>query len=143
MKGNSLNSLVAGMAVGKTRNAKSKEYAHASEWPKCSIAGCPLPTTIKAETCTCGYHYREHGLSADCITEAIKEHTFLLNKYYQMLRWDIKKWNESRAAIMGWPVLPATEADLNFPTAYLVKLKSFIDNSIKDKSVEFYNYRAK
>jgi hypothetical protein len=77
------------------------------------------------------------------IRGAIKEHTFLLNKYYQMLRWDIKKWNESRSAIMGWNVLPATEADLNFPTAYLVKLKSFIDNSIKEKSVEFYNYRAK
>ena len=139
----SMNELVSGMAVGKTRNAKAKEYAHASEWPKCSHAGCPLSTTIKDDTLTCLYHHREHGLSAECITEAIKEHTILLNKYYQMLRWDIKKWNESRAAIMGWPVLPATEADLNFPTAYLVKLKNFIDNSIKDKSVEFYNYRAK
>lgn len=142
MKGNSLNSLVAGMAVGKTRNAKSKEYAHASEWPKCSIAGCPLPTTIKAETCTCGYHYREHGLSADCITEAIKEHTFLLNKYNQMLFWDIKKWNESRNAILGWPVLPCTEEELNFPTMYLIKLKNHIDKGIVSKGKEIYNSRV-
>ncbi len=138
----SMNELVSGMAVGKTRNAKSKEYAHASEWPKCSHAGCPLPTTIKAETCTCGYHYREHGLSAECITEAIKEHTFLLNKYNQMLFWDIKKWNESRSAILGWPVLPATEEELNFPTMYLSKLKNHIDTSIMNKSKELYNSRA-
>jgi hypothetical protein len=138
----SMNELVAGVAVGKTRNAKSKEYAHASEWPKCTHAGCPLPTTIKAETLTCGYHYREHGLSAECVTEAIKEHTVLLNKYNQMLFWDIKKWNESRAAIMGWPVLPATEEELGFPTAYLNKLKNHIDKSIKDKSVEIYNSRV-
>ena len=137
-----MNELVAGVAVGKTRNAKSKEYAHASEWPKCSIAGCPLPTTIKAETCTCGYHYREHGLSADCITEAIKEHTFLLNKYNQMLFWDIKKWNESRAAILGWAVLPCTEEELNFPTMYLIKLKSHIDKGIVSKGKEIYNSRV-
>lgn len=137
-----MNELVSGVAVGKTRNAKSKEYAHASEWPKCSHAGCPLPTRIKAETLTCGYHYREHGLSAECVTEAIKEHTFLLNKYNQMLFWDIKKWNESRAQILGWPVIPATEDDLNFPTAYLNKLKTFIDTSIKKKSTEIYNSRA-
>lgn len=137
-----MNELVSGMAVGKTRNAKSKEYAHASEWPKCSIAGCPLPTTIKAETCTCGYHYREHGLSADCITEAIKEHTFLLNKYNQMLFWDIKKWNESRNAILGWAVLPVTEEELGFPSMYLSKLKNHIDASIVSKGKEIYNSRV-
>ncbi len=139
----SMNELVSNVAVGKTRNAKSKEYAHASEWPKCSHAGCPLPTTIKAETSTCGYHYREHGLSAECVTEAIKEHTVLLNKYNQMLFWDIKKWNESRYQIMGWPVLPATEEELNFPTMYLNKLKNFIDSGIKAKGDEIYNSRAR
>lgn len=138
----SMNELVSSVAVNKGKNSKAKEYAAASEWPKCSHAGCPLPTTIKAETVTCGYHYREHGLSAECITEAIKEHTFILNKYNQMLRWDIKKWNESRAAIMGWPVLPATEEELNFPTMYLNKLKKHIDTSIMNKGKELYNSRA-
>lgn len=138
----SMADLVSKVNVGKAKNSKAKEYAHASEWPKCSHAGCPLPTTIKAETVTCGYHYREHGLSAECITEAIKEHTFLLNKYNQMIRWDIKKWNESRSAIMGWPVLPATEEELNFPTMYLSKLKSHIDKSIMNKGKELYNDRA-
>ena len=138
----SMNELVSGVKTNKGRGDKAKEYAHASEWPKCSHAGCPLPTTIKAETLTCGYHYREHGLSAECVTEAIKDHTVLLNKYNQMLFWDIKKWNESRAAIMGWPVLPATEEELCFPTAYLSKLKSHIDKSIKDKSTEIYNSRV-
>ena len=138
----SMNELVSGVKTNKGRGDKAKEYAHASEWPKCSHAGCPLPTTIKAETLTCGYHYREHGLSAECVTEAIKDHTVLLNKYNQMLFWDIKKWNESRAAIMGWPVLPATEEELGFPTAYLSKLKNHIDKSIKDKSVEIYNSRV-
>ncbi len=137
-----MNELVSAVAVGKTRNAKAKEYAHASEWPKCSHAGCPLPTTIKSDTVTCGYHYKEHGLSAECVTEAIKEHTFLLKKYNQMIRWDIKKWNESRAAIMGWAVLPATEEELNFPTMYLSKLKKHIDTSIVNKSKELYNARA-
>lgn len=142
MAGKSMKDLVSNVAVGKGRNDKAKEYAHASEWPKCSKAGCPLPTTIKAETLTCGYHYREHGLSAECVTEAIKEHTVLLNKYNQMLRWDIKRWNESRPQIMGWPVLPATEEELNFPTAYLNKLKTFIDTSIKKRGDEIYNERA-
>ena len=140
---NSMANLVNQVSVAKGKNSKAKEYAHASEWPKCSHAGCPLPTTIKAETCTCGYHYREHGLSADCVTEAIKEHTVLLNKYNQMLFWDIKRWNESRAQILGWEVLPATVEDLNFPTAYLNKLKDFIDKGIKRRGDEIYNERAK
>ena len=137
-----MNELVSGVRAGKDKNAKAKEYAHASEWPKCSHAGCPLPTTIKAETLTCGYHYREHGLSAECVTEAIKEHTFLLNKYNQMLFWDIKKWNESRSAILGWAVIPTTEAELGFPTEYLIKLKDYIDKGIKRKGDEIYNSRA-
>ncbi len=138
-----MSELVSKVHTGSGRTSKAKEYAHASEWPKCSHAGCPLYTTIKDDTLTCLYHHREHGLSAECITEAIKENTVLLNKYYQMLRWDIKKWNESRAAILGWAVLPTTEEELGFPTAYLTKLKDHIDKSIKDKSIEFYNYRAK
>lgn len=138
-----MKELVSSVQVGKHKNAKAKEYAHASEWPMCTHAGCPLPTTIKAETLTCGYHYREHGLSAECVTEAIKEHTVLLNKYNKMIFWDIKKWNESRAQILGWHVIPATEEDVNFPTMYLHKLKAFIDSGIKRRSTEIYNDRVK
>lgn len=135
----SMNELVSSVSVNKNKNAKAKEYAHASEWPMCTHAGCPLPTTIKAETCTCGYHYREHGLSAECVTEAIKEFMPYIKKHNQMLFWDIKRWNESRAQIMGWPVLPATEEEINFPTMYISKLKSWIDKGIKAKGDEIYN----
>ena len=35
-------------------SSKNKEYQRASEWPNCQMPGCPLPTTIKADKCTCG-----------------------------------------------------------------------------------------
>jgi hypothetical protein len=133
-----MNELVAGVKTGRGKTEKAKGYAHASEWPKCSHSGCPLPTTIKAETVTCGYHYREHGLSATCITEAIKEHVTFLKKYNEMIFWDVKQWKISKPQIMGWPVLPATEDEMNFPTNYLIRLRSWIDSSITDRAKEIY-----
>jgi hypothetical protein len=124
--------------LGKGKSDKAKEYAHASEWPKCSHAGCPLPTTIKAETCTCGYHYREHGLNATCITEAIKEFIPYLNKYNEMIFWDVRTWKERKNQIMGWNVLPATEDEMAFPTSYLTRLKTWIDKSIITRAEEIY-----
>lgn len=138
MAKNSMADLVSKVKVGKDKNSKAKEYAHASEWPKCSHAGCPLPTTIKAETLTCGYHYREHGLNSTCITEAIKEFQPYLTKYREMIYWNVRQWKEKRHQIMGWPVLPATEDEMNFPTNYLNRLKSWIDNGIKERAEEIY-----
>lgn len=117
---------------------KKKEYAKASEWPKCSHAGCPLMTTIKAETVTCSYHYLEHGYNAECITEAIKEYHQFLIKYAQMIYWSVSQWNEKKSQIMGWPVLPATAQEMDLPTVYLNRLKKWIDISIKEKAEEFY-----
>jgi len=134
----SMNELVSGVAVGKNRNVKAKEYAHASEWPKCSHAGCPLPTTIKAETCTCGYHYREHGLSATCLTESIKEFQSYLKKYGEMIYWDVRQWKEKRNMMMGWPVLPATSAEMDYPNSYLTRFKTWIDTSIRERAEEIY-----
>ncbi len=121
-------------------NKKSKEYSYASEWPKCSHAGCPLQTTIKAETCTCTYHYREHGYNAKCITEAVKEFAPFLKKYGQMIHWNVMQWKEKREQIMGWPVLPATEDEMTLPTKYLNRFKKFIDKGIKVKAEEIYKH---
>jgi len=118
---------------------KNKEYARAAEWPNCSHAGCPLPTTIKADNCSCAYHYKEHGLMADCITEAVKEFVPFLTKHGQMQRWHVRQWKEKRAQLMGWPVLPATEIEMDAPSLYLNRLKQWIDTSIKKKSQEIYN----
>lgn len=138
MSKNSMAELVNKVSVGKGRGDKAKEYAAASEWPKCSHAGCPLPTSIKAETVTCGYHYREHGLSAQCITEAVKEFIPYLKKYNEMIYWNVRQWREKRFQIMGWEVLPATEAEMDYPNSYLYRLKNWIDSSIKERAEEIY-----
>lgn len=134
-----MNELVSNVKTNKGRSDKSKEYAAASEWPKCSHPGCPLQTTIKAESCTCTYHYREHGFNADCITEAVKEHEGYLKKYTQMIHWNVRTWKEKRHQIMGWQVLPATEFEMTFPTAYLNRFKAWIDKSIKEMADDIYN----
>lgn len=133
----SMNELVSNVKTNK--NAKAKEYAHASEWPKCQTVNCSLPTTIKAETKTCGYHYKQHGLQAECTTAAIKENFAYIKKYNEMIFWNIRMWNERRAQIMGWPVLPATEKEMDLPTLYLNRLKIFIDESITSRAEEIYN----
>jgi hypothetical protein len=133
-----MNELVSNVS-GSKKNAKAKEYAHASEWPKCQTVNCPLPTTIKAETKTCGYHYKQHGLEAECTTAAIKENYPYIKKYNEMVFWNVKRWNEMKYQIMGWPVLPATEEEINLPTIYLNRLKRFIDKTITDRAEEIYN----
>jgi len=133
-----MSKLMAGVKTGTGRSDKAKEYAQASEWPKCSHVGCPLQTTIKAETCTCSYHYREHGYNAECITEAVKEFEGYLKKYTQMIRWNVSTWKEKRPQIMGWDVLPATEFEMTFPTQYLIRFKKWIDMSIVERATEIY-----
>ena len=117
---------------------KAKGIAAASIWPKCSHAGCPLPTTIKAETVTCTYHYREHGYNAQCITEAIKEFEGIIKKHNQMIFWNVREWKDKKAQIMGWPVLQATEQEMELPTLYIRRLKKWIDKSIVVKAEEIY-----
>lgn len=137
-----MNELVAGVKTGYQKTSKAKEYAHASEWPKCSIAGCPLPTTIKDDKPTCGYHHRQHGLNADCITEAVKENHGFIKKYNEMIHWNVRTWNERAPQIMGWPVLPATKLEMDLPTLYLNRLKKFIDATIKERAEEIYQGQA-
>lgn len=117
---------------------KAKEYSYASVWPKCSHAGCPLQTNIKSETVTCTYHYREYGRNAECITESVKKFEPLLKKYVQMVFWNPRQWNDKRDQLMGWPVFPATEVELDYPTIYLNRFKKWIDNNIKAKAEKFY-----
>lgn len=133
-----MNELVAGVKVNKGRGDKSKEYARASEWPKCSAPGCPLQTTIKAESCTCGYHYREHGFNAQCITEAVKEYAPHLRKYGEMIYWNVRQWKENRPQLLGNVYLPATEAELSYPNGYLTRFKNWIDSSITERASEIY-----
>lgn len=133
-----MNSLVAGVKVNKGRSETAKEYARSAEWPKCSHAGCPLQTTIKCETCTCTYHYREHGYSAECITEAVKEYEGYLKKYTQMVYWNVRTWTEKRHQMMGWEVLPATEEEMNWPNKYLNRFRAWIDTSIRERAEEIY-----
>lgn len=130
--------LVANMQNNRGSNSKAKEYARASEWPTCSHAGCPLQTTIKADTLTCSYHYKEHGYNAACITEAIKEYEPHLKKHNKMIYWNVKQWKEKQSQMMGWPVLPATDVEMALPTLYLTRLKKWIDKSIKEKAEEIY-----
>ena len=137
-----MNELVAGVKAGKGRSNKAKEYAHALEWPKCSHNNCPLPSTIKAANITCGYHYGEHGLNADCITEAIIEHQSYLAKLNEMIFWSTRQWKEKRNQIMGWEVLPATQAEMDYPNSYITRLKGWITSSIKERAEEIYtNHR--
>ena len=139
----SMSDLVSGVKTNKGKGDKAKEYAHASEWPKCTIAGCPLPTTIKDDKLTCTYHHRTHGFECECITEAIKENLPYIKKYGEMIRWNVRVWNERRNQIMGWPVLPATPLEMDLPTLYLNRLKGFIDKQIEDRSDEIYNDSAR
>ena len=124
--------------LGQKETAKKKEYSRASEWPKCSKPGCPLWTTIKEASPTCGHHHRTHGMEADCITEAIKEFVPYLNKYKEMVYWDVRTWREREAQIMGWEVLPATKHEMDNPTLYLNRFKSWIDKGIKERAEEIY-----
>ena len=128
------------LRVNNENENKSKDYSRASEWPKCSHAGCPLQTTIKAESCTCSYHYREHGHNAQCITEAVKEFAPYLRKYGEMIHWSVRQWRDKESQIMGWPVLPATRDEMTLPTKYLTRLKIFIDKGIKKKAEEIYQH---
>lgn len=136
MSRNSMSDLVNKVNTGKSD--RTKEYARASEWPKCHHAGCPLITTIKDDKNTCTYHHKEHGFNADCITEAVKEYEKYLTKYTQMIHWNVKTWKEKRSYMMGWPVLPATEFEMTFPTMYLQRFKTWIDKSIKERAEEIY-----
>ena len=136
MSRNSMADLVSKVQVGKDKTSKAKEYAHASEWPKCSHNGCPLPTTIKDETVTCTYHHRQHGLNATCITEAVKEFLPYIKKHNEMIFWDVRQWKQKRPQIMGWAVLPATEQEMNFPTLYIQRPKKFIDDGITERADE-------
>lgn len=125
--------------VNNGKHSKAKEYAHASEWPKCSHAGCPLPATIKEANITCTYHHREHGFNAECITEAVKEFVPYINKNNEMIHWDVRQWKERRDSLMGWPVLPATSEEINLPTLYINRLKKWIDTGILKRADEIYN----
>lgn len=123
--------------IGKSD--KAKEYQRASEWPNCQLPGCPLPATIKADKCTCGYHYGKHGYDADCTTEAIKEFLPHIKKINEMIYWDVRMWRSRKNQIMDWPVLPATAEEMERPTMYLIRLRSWIDAGIKAKSELIYN----
>lgn len=133
-----MNKLMSQVKSGTGKSETSKEFARSAQWPKCSHAGCPLQTTIKAETVTCTYHYREHGFNAECITEAVKEYEGYLKKHTQMIRWNVKQWKEKRNQIMGWDVLPATEFEMTFPTAYLTRFRTWIDTSIRERAEQIY-----
>lgn len=138
----SMKDMVSGVSVGKGRSDKAKEYAAALEWPKCQHSGCPLPTTIKAETVTCTYHYREHGLNAECITEAVIEFQPYIRKYGEMIYWNVRQWKEKRPQMMGWPVLPATSAEMDYPNSYLTRFKKWIDSGIVKKADEIYQTKS-
>ena len=135
---NSMRDLVSKVSVGKGRSETAKEYARSAEWPSCSHAGCPLQATIKAETVTCTYHYREHGFSAECITEATKEYEKHLQKYTAMVFWNVRTWKEKRSQMMGWPVCPATAEEMDWPNKYLNKFRRWIDTSIRERAEELY-----
>ena len=133
-----MRDLVSKVSVGKGRSETAKEYARSAEWPTCFNAGCPLQATIKADNATCTYHYREHGYSADCITEATKEYEGYLKKYTKMIHWNVRTWKEKRAQIMGWNVLPATEEEMNWPNKYLNRFRLWIDKSIREHAENLY-----
>ena len=133
-----MSHLISKVSINNKAEEKAKGYSFAAEWPKCSHAGCTLQTTIKAETCTCSYHYREHGHNAQCITEAVKEFSPHLKKYGEMIHWNVMQWKEKKAQIMGWPVLPATEEEMNWPNKYLTRFKVWIDKGVKEKAEYFY-----
>jgi hypothetical protein len=127
-------------SLGQKSKRKEQEVKSYSEWPKCSAPGCPLRTTIKADDCTCYFHFRKkHGLEGECMTEAIKENLGLLNKHAKMTFWSVNTWKEKRAQILGWDALPCTEEELNNPTMYLNKFKKWINKVIEDRSRELYN----
>lgn len=136
MSNERMNKLVAGVKVNKS--SRAQEYAKASEWPNCCVAGCPLPTTIKSDRPTCTYHFKENGHSAECITESIKEHHGYIKKLHTMVFWDVRQWKQSRDQIMGWPVLPATEQEMELPTLYIKRFQKWIDTSIKTRAEEIY-----
>ena len=133
-----MNEMVSKVKVGSGRSEKSKEYARSAEWPKCFHDGCPLQATIKADNVTCTYHYKEHGFSAECLTTAIVEFEGYLNKHMQMIYWDVRTWKQKKSQLMGWAVLPATDFEMTFPTAYLTRFRSWIDKSIREKAEEIY-----
>ncbi len=134
-----MNEMVSKIKVDSGRSEKSKEYARSAEWPKCFHDGCPLQATIKADNVTCTYHYKEHGFSAECLTTAIVEFEVYLNKHMKMIYWDVRTWKQKKSQLMGWAVLPATDFEMTFPTAYLTRFRSWIDKSIKDKASELYH----
>ena len=134
-----MDELVSKVNTGSKKETKAKEYARASEWPKCQLAGCPLPTTIKSDRCTCTYHHRENGFMAECITNSIKENLSFINKYNEMLSWNVRTWRERAPQIQGWPVLPTTQEEINLPTIYLNRLKIYIDGKVKERANEIYN----
>ena len=136
MSSERMNKLVAGVKVNK--DSRAKDYARASEWPNCCHAGCPLPTTIKADRNTCSYHYKEHGFNANCITDAIKESAGLIKKLNEMIFWDTRQWKDKKPQMMGWDALPATDNEMERPTLYLKRFKAWIDKTIKERAEEIY-----
>jgi hypothetical protein len=132
----SMSELVAGVKVNKS--SKSRDIARASEWPNCCHTGCPLPTTIKADRPTCTYHFKENGYSAECITEAVKEHHGYIKKLHQMIYWDTRQWRDKKPQLQGWAVLPATEQEMELPTLYIKRFQKWIDKSIKTRAEEIY-----
>lgn len=124
--------------LGQKVKQKEQEVKAYKEWPNCSAPGCPLQTTIKADNCTCLYHFRTHGREAETITESIKQNLNLYRRYGEMIRWNVRTWKEKAPQIMGWPVLPATEEEMNLPTLYLNRFKKYMDGKIKQDAEAIY-----
>ena len=55
-----------------------------------------------------------------------------------MIYWNVRTWNERAPQILGWPVLPATELEMQLPTLYLTRLKKFIDEKITARAEDIY-----
>ena len=120
---------------------KSKEFARSDEWPNCEHAGCPLPSTIKAERVTCNYHHNQHGQSADSITEALKENLPYINKLNQLIRWGVWDWKKNKNVMLGWNVFPMTLQESEYPNGYLIRFRKWVDLTIKNRATEIYQGR--
>jgi len=115
---------------------KNDEKFNHVEWPRCSAHGCPLMSTVKTTNTLCQFHHGHNmgqgGSHWNAVTEAIKSHKGLIQKYTNLVHTPSSDWNI--AGMRGWEALPMSEDEP--ASIYLNRFNLWIHKQINELATE-------
>lgn len=133
-----MSNLKEEMAKLRDRQDKKQEkLSKGPEWPLCAAHGCMMQSSYKGGSAPlCTYHGGQDVHNWTAITNAIKEHKGLINKFAQLTYASSNYWSDPMkiAAMKGWPVLPMQESETS--TGYLIRFGEFVRKTIYQTATE-------